>query len=148
MKTRWLWGLCLFGAVVSQQGEKTQNPCVSLQTCHQCIQEPTCAWCFQPDFAEDQKRCFQPNQNTDQNQCDEAYIYNPDNEYSIERKQQLTNLASHSPNISSPRPPRRRHHLPLPHLLRLLTHHTLLVPPVPVLIPFRSIHKKCDSNSE
>ncbi|KAF6209301.1 hypothetical protein GE061_015046 [Apolygus lucorum] len=102
MKTRWLLGLCLFGAVVSQQGDKSQNPCVSLQTCHQCIQEPTCAWCFQPDFAEDQKRCFQPNQNTDQNQCEEGFIYNPDNEYSVERQQQLTKLSHSDPIQISP----------------------------------------------
>lgn len=25
-----------------------QNPCVLKQTCHECIQTPTCAWCAQP----------------------------------------------------------------------------------------------------
>jgi Integrin plexin domain len=25
-----------------------QNPCVSKQTCGECIQTPSCAWCSQP----------------------------------------------------------------------------------------------------
>merc|ERR1719295_2388130 len=27
-----------------------QNPCVSKQTCSECMQTPTCAWCMQPDY--------------------------------------------------------------------------------------------------
>lgn len=25
-----------------------QNPCVLKQTCHECIQTPSCAWCARP----------------------------------------------------------------------------------------------------
>lgn len=40
---------CWFLGVWSQQAEKlTQDPCVLKQTCHECIQTPTCAWCAQP----------------------------------------------------------------------------------------------------
>jgi len=30
-----------------QQQLIRQNPCVLKQTCHECIQTPTCAWCAQ-----------------------------------------------------------------------------------------------------
>ncbi|KAK6631132.1 hypothetical protein RUM43_014228 [Polyplax serrata] len=75
--------ICTAAGVTSQISEKfsSQNPCVSKQTCHECIQTPTCAWCSQPNFG-DTKRCFQPNINI-QSQCDEAYIVNPDNVFSL-----------------------------------------------------------------
>lgn len=40
----------LLTGVSCQVAEKhtSQNPCVSKQTCHECIQTPTCAWCWQP----------------------------------------------------------------------------------------------------
>ena len=28
-----------------------QNPCVSKQSCSECLQTPTCAWCSQPGYA-------------------------------------------------------------------------------------------------
>ncbi|XP_046391367.1 integrin beta-PS isoform X2 [Ischnura elegans] len=56
----------------------SQNPCTSKQTCHECIQTPTCAWCSEPGDRITQ-RCFQPNQLS--KQCAAEYIYNPDNEY-------------------------------------------------------------------
>ena len=28
-----------------------QNPCVSKQTCSECMQTPTCAWCKEPDYS-------------------------------------------------------------------------------------------------
>jgi len=31
-----------------QQQLIRQNPCVLKQTCHECIQTPSCAWCAQP----------------------------------------------------------------------------------------------------
>lgn len=31
-----------------QQQLIRQNPCVLKQTCHECIQTPTCSWCAQP----------------------------------------------------------------------------------------------------
>jgi len=55
----------------------TQNPCVSKSTCHECIQTPSCAWCFKPDF-EESPRCFQPS-GTGKITCPEEYVWNPDN---------------------------------------------------------------------
>ena len=28
-----------------------QNPCVSKQTCSECLQTPSCAWCSQPQYS-------------------------------------------------------------------------------------------------
>lgn len=39
-------GFCC--AKENQQQLIGQNPCVLKQTCHECIQTPTCAWCGQP----------------------------------------------------------------------------------------------------
>jgi len=39
-------GFCYADEV--QQQLIRQNPCVLKQTCHECIQTPTCAWCAQP----------------------------------------------------------------------------------------------------
>ncbi|GLV41732.1 myospheroid [Carabus blaptoides fortunei] len=62
--------------VTGQQAEKlVQNPCVLKAKCNECIQTPSCAWCFDPDFG-DRKRCYQPHLNSD---CREKYSYNPDN---------------------------------------------------------------------
>lgn len=34
---------------LGQQAEKlVQNPCVSKTKCNECIQTPSCAWCFDP----------------------------------------------------------------------------------------------------
>lgn len=71
-----------------------QNPCVSKQTCSECIQTSTCAWCAQPDYGNgtSTKRCFQPNRNskTGKLQCRSEYIINPDNVYTILQSRQLS----------------------------------------------------------
>lgn len=39
--------------VSSQSAEgllRGQNPCVSKQTCSECLTTPTCAWCAEPDY--------------------------------------------------------------------------------------------------
>ena len=48
-----VWVLCAalaITAVWAQEAEKlTQpNPCTSRQTCSECMQTPTCAWCARP----------------------------------------------------------------------------------------------------
>ncbi|KAF0293498.1 Integrin beta-PS [Amphibalanus amphitrite] len=54
--TMWrLWAVCAALAVTAvwaQEAEKlTQpNPCTSKQTCSECMQTPTCAWCALPTF--------------------------------------------------------------------------------------------------
>ena len=49
--------LCMVGSQISavngqfsrndyRSGFLVQNPCVSKQTCSECLQTPTCAWCM------------------------------------------------------------------------------------------------------
>lgn len=86
-----------------QQQLIRQNPCVLKQTCHECIQTPTCAWCAQPKF--DGKRCFQSNINSNMIQCNERYINNPKNEYKMLDSRQLQkarkNTNSYTSSVSS-----------------------------------------------
>ncbi|KAJ8948573.1 hypothetical protein NQ318_007577 [Aromia moschata] len=66
----------------------SKNPCTSKGTCHECIQTPSCAWCFDPEYTEN-PRCFQPSTTEQPNaMCDEKFVLNPDNVMSI-----LENLA-------------------------------------------------------
>ncbi|CAH0754478.1 unnamed protein product [Bemisia tabaci] len=93
--------LCI-SSTYGQLPEKlvSQNPCIVKQTCSECIQTPTCAWCAEPNFS-DQKRCFQPNINTDLLlKCDEAFVVNPDNVYSILEMRELSRANSHSHSTS------------------------------------------------
>ncbi|KAL6266943.1 hypothetical protein P5V15_000028 [Pogonomyrmex californicus] len=65
------------------------NPCISKQTCHECVQTPHCAWCAAPKFPE--KRCFLPNINTKiLSICPPEYTWNPDNVFSMLRHRNLT----------------------------------------------------------
>ena len=45
-------GLCVFLHMMVVYGQETEkpisNPCTPQDTCHECIQTPTCAWCSQP----------------------------------------------------------------------------------------------------
>ncbi|XP_050434816.1 integrin beta-PS isoform X2 [Adelges cooleyi] len=81
-----------------QQQLIRQNPCILKQTCHECIQTPTCAWCAQPKF--DGKRCFHINSNVLQ-KCEERYINNPDNEFSIVEARKLQKASRTSSSFSS-----------------------------------------------
>ncbi|XP_046678492.1 LOW QUALITY PROTEIN: integrin beta-PS-like [Homalodisca vitripennis] len=81
----WLWWMLTLSvvcvSVYSQQTEKgTQNPCTVKQTCHDCIQTPTCAWCAQPTGFEDHNRCYQPSGNP-RVECNASYIVDPSNEF-------------------------------------------------------------------
>lgn len=40
-------GFCCYAQEMQQQSIR-QNPCILKQTCHECIQTPSCAWCAQP----------------------------------------------------------------------------------------------------
>lgn len=40
-------GFCCYAQEMQQQLIR-QNPCILKQTCHECIQTPSCAWCAQP----------------------------------------------------------------------------------------------------
>lgn len=65
-----------------------QNPCYSKTTCSDCIRTPSCAWCFAADF--NGPRCFNPSMERGGTAgCDEAYIFNPDNQRSIDPKYNL-----------------------------------------------------------
>ncbi|XP_066139995.1 integrin beta-PS isoform X1 [Euwallacea fornicatus] len=61
-----------------------QNPCTSKGMCQECIQTPSCAWCFDPEFS-GSARCFQPSfpLSSKEEQCKEEYTLNPDNIISI-----------------------------------------------------------------
>ncbi|KAK9739114.1 Integrin beta epidermal growth factor like domain 1 [Popillia japonica] len=76
------------------------NPCVSKGTCHDCIQTPSCAWCFSPGF--DRARCFQPSSPNPQSViCPEEYIYNPDNIQQILKQNKLSETSASSSYQSS-----------------------------------------------
>nr|XP_023020280.1 integrin beta-PS isoform X1 [Leptinotarsa decemlineata]XP_023020284.1 integrin beta-PS isoform X1 [Leptinotarsa decemlineata] len=64
------------------------NPCTSKGKCHECIQTPSCAWCYDPNFG-DSARCFQPSQ-THFKECPEEYVLNPDNILSTIQAYELT----------------------------------------------------------
>nr|XP_031838530.1 integrin beta-PS-like [Nomia melanderi] len=76
------------------------NPCISKQTCHECIQTPHCAWCAAPKFSE--KRCFLPNINTKIfATCPAEYTWNPDNVFSMMKHRNLTKGGYSSSGTSS-----------------------------------------------
>ncbi|XP_059478027.1 integrin beta-PS isoform X2 [Neocloeon triangulifer] len=79
-----------------------QNPCVSKQTCGDCIQTPTCAWCSQPNFGNgtNVKRCFQP-EGSDRSkfQCKREFIVNPDNVYTVLMSKELSKAKEGSESV-------------------------------------------------
>ncbi|XP_018335576.1 integrin beta-PS isoform X1 [Agrilus planipennis] len=91
-----LFALCFLAVFLNvslaQRAEKltAQNPCVTKTTCHECIQTPSCAWCFKHDFG-DRARCFQPSSpHPTATQCPEEWTWNPSNVMSILMKKELT----------------------------------------------------------
>eukprot|EP00096_Caligus_rogercresseyi_P012190 TRINITY_DN5033_c0_g1_i1.p1 TRINITY_DN5033_c0_g1~~TRINITY_DN5033_c0_g1_i1.p1 ORF type:complete len:836 (+),score=305.25 TRINITY_DN5033_c0_g1_i1:51-2558(+) len=60
---------------------RVQNPCSNKQTCSECIQTPTCAWCMKEDYVSadgsQMPRCNQESQ-IKRMQCPVEYIVNPD----------------------------------------------------------------------
>ncbi|KAG8254452.1 Integrin beta-1 [Homalodisca vitripennis] len=93
MEVRLWWMLMLSVVCVSvdcQRSEKlTQNSCAVKQTCHDCIQTPSCAWCAQPQGFEDRQRCYQPNGNP-RVQCEKSYIVDPGNEFRVIEQRRLS----------------------------------------------------------
>lgn len=77
----------LLAVVWGQRAEQllAQNPCSSKTTCSDCIRTASCAWCFQAEF--NGPRCFNPAMERGGTAgCDEAYIFNPDNQRSVDPK--------------------------------------------------------------
>ncbi|CAF4773203.1 unnamed protein product [Pieris macdunnoughi] len=76
--------VCLLAVCYGQRAEHllAQNPCSSKTTCSDCARTATCAWCFAPEF--NGPRCFNPAMEGGTAGCDEAYIFNPDNQQSID----------------------------------------------------------------
>ncbi|XP_058794533.1 integrin beta-PS [Phymastichus coffea] len=65
------------------------NACISKQTCHDCIQTPSCAWCSASNFQD--KRCFLPHVNVKVTaDCPANYTFNPGNDYTLIRYKELT----------------------------------------------------------
>ncbi|XP_063618741.1 integrin beta-PS-like [Cydia splendana] len=83
--------LCLWACLVAicwadqlaPLAEPAQNPCSSKTTCSDCIRVDRCAWCFAAGF--NGPRCFDPALEGGTAGCDEAYVFNPDNEQSIDQ---------------------------------------------------------------
>jgi len=81
------------------------NPCVSRQSCSECMQTPTCAWCMQPDYLSadgsplprcNQEEVFQSAlQKKSRSQCAAHYVINPENLYTIVKNVNLRK-SSHS----------------------------------------------------
>jgi len=82
-----------------------QNPCVSKQSCSQCLQTPTCAWCMQPDYLSpdgsplprcNQEEFFQTAlQKESRSQCAARYVVNPNNIYTILQNVELRKSSSY-----------------------------------------------------
>ncbi|XP_001601489.2 integrin beta-PS [Nasonia vitripennis] len=86
------WGLILLlltwiSSSAAQYSKPTgANPCIGKQSCHDCIQTPTCAWCSRPNF--EYNRCFSPylSKKIDE-ACPDAF--NPDNVYIKRRAKEI-----------------------------------------------------------
>merc|ERR1719411_442723 len=86
-----------------------QNPCVSKQTCSECMQTPTCAWCMQPDYLSadgsplprcNQEELFQSAiQRESRSQCAAQYVVNPMNMYTILQNVELRKSSSYEEAI-------------------------------------------------
>lgn len=81
--------LLLIGAVFIHEGScqtaaqlLAQNPCSSKTTCGDCIRTSGCSWCYAEVF--NRPRCFNPAMERGTAGCDEAFIYNPDNQRSLD----------------------------------------------------------------
>ncbi|KAJ8985291.1 hypothetical protein NQ317_007078 [Molorchus minor] len=70
-------------AQIPQRYSLPPNVCTLKETCHECIQTPSCSWCFDPDYI-NSPRCFQPSTSLQPNAlCPEEYVFNPDNVLSV-----------------------------------------------------------------
>eukprot|EP00092_Neocalanus_flemingeri_P010016 GFUD01010796.1.p1 GENE.GFUD01010796.1~~GFUD01010796.1.p1 ORF type:complete len:824 (-),score=173.21 GFUD01010796.1:871-3342(-) len=82
-----------------------QNPCVSKQTCSECMQTPTCAWCMQPDYLSadgsplprcNQEEFFQSAiKKESRSQCAARFVVNPNNMYTILQNVELRKSSSY-----------------------------------------------------
>lgn len=45
-----LWAALLVTKTIAQvpAASTAQNPCSQKNTCHECIEKPSCAWCYDP----------------------------------------------------------------------------------------------------
>ncbi|XP_061712211.1 integrin beta-PS isoform X2 [Cydia pomonella] len=100
--------LCLWACLVAicwadepaPLAQLAQNPCSSKTTCSDCIRAASCAWCFAAGF--NGPRCFNPALEGGTAGCNEAYIFNPDNELSIDQayNKELSRTRSRSSSSS------------------------------------------------
>ncbi|KPI91428.1 Integrin beta-PS [Papilio xuthus] len=76
--------VCLLASCWAQRAEQllAQNSCSSKTICSDCIRTAFCAWCFAPEF--NGPRCFNPAVEGGTGGCDEAYIFNPDNQRTLD----------------------------------------------------------------
>ncbi|XP_059086131.1 integrin beta-PS-like isoform X2 [Tigriopus californicus] len=74
-----------------RSGLFVQNPCVSKQTCSECLQTPTCAWCMKEDYTSldgaPLPRCNQEThfsaQSSSRVQCPIDEVVNPNNVFRV-----------------------------------------------------------------
>ncbi|XP_063381270.1 uncharacterized protein LOC134667792 [Cydia fagiglandana] len=109
--------LCLWALLVAicwadqlaPLAQPAQNPCSSKTTCSDCIRVDSCAWCFATGF--NGPRCFDPALEGGSAGCDEAYVFNPDNEMSVDHaynkelsktKQRLVASCTNGPRCFDP----------------------------------------------
>ena len=105
-----LWLAALVTAQYSYREDRAsslllgQNPCVSKQSCSECMQTPTCAWCMQPDYLSADgsplPRCNQEeffmsaNKRESRSQCEARYVVNPMNMFTILENVELRKSSS------------------------------------------------------
>ncbi|XP_045785305.1 integrin beta-PS-like [Maniola jurtina] len=79
----YVW-MSLLAVSLSEVAEQVlaENPCTSKKICSDCMQTPSCAWCFAQDY--NGPRCFNPSIEGGTAGCDESYVFNPDNQQSID----------------------------------------------------------------
>ena len=92
---------CLVTAAQSGGPVLGQNPCVSKQSCSQCLQTPTCAWCSQPGYSATDgsvlPRCNQEEFYllSSRVQCSLDHLVNPNNIYHILQNTELRRSSSY-----------------------------------------------------
>jgi len=88
-----------------RSGFLVTNPCVSKQTCSECLQTPTCAWCMKEDYTSTDgaplPRCNQESfysygdikgyqqSSSARNRCPASQVINPDNVFRILENREL-----------------------------------------------------------
>ncbi|KAF2902040.1 hypothetical protein ILUMI_04139 [Ignelater luminosus] len=87
-----LWIVCLYISQLKADTYLNKNRCISKTRCDECIQTPSCAWCYEPaETFGDHPRCYQPAGGKQlHKQCAPEYEYFPNNFFNVTIKKRLT----------------------------------------------------------